>query len=89
MHETKQELIARHGLRCMYCGKEVKYKDIQWHHIKPKYASKANHEEVDNSYENGSLLCTKCHMAIHKYLWWDEEYQIMTEVIEDHKSASE
>jgi 5-methylcytosine-specific restriction endonuclease McrA len=89
MHETKQELIVRHGLRCMYCGREVKYREIQWHHIKPKYVSKANHEEADNSYENGSLLCTRCHTAIHKFLWWDEEYQEMTRVIENHKSASE
>lgn len=89
MHETKCELITRHGSRCMYCGRTVRYKDIQWHHIKPKYVFKVAHEEIDNSYENGALLCAKCHIAIHKFLWWDDKYQEITKVIEDHKSASE
>ncbi|MBQ8299908.1 MAG: HNH endonuclease [Clostridia bacterium] len=85
MHATKALLILRNGLRCMGCGKVAEYKDIQWHHIKPKYASKANHEPVDDSYENGSLLCKRCHIEIHKYLWWDMEYQLLTDLIEDNK----
>ncbi|MBQ8299582.1 MAG: HNH endonuclease [Clostridia bacterium] len=85
MHPTKLKLIQRNGLRCMACGKIVEYKNIQWHHIKPKYVSKANHEPVDDSYENGSLLCKRCHIEIHKYLWWDEEYQLLTDLIEDNK----
>ena len=85
MHETKCKLIERNGLVCMYCRKQVEYKDIQWHHIKPKYVFKAEHEEIDNSYANGSLLCSKCHVQLHKYLWWDEEYQTMTKIIEGNK----
>lgn len=85
MHETKALLITRNGLKCMGCGKEVEYKNIHWHHIKPKYVSKANHEPVDNSYDNGALLCVQCHQEIHKYLWWDLEYQLLTDIIEDNK----
>ena len=85
MHETKCKLIERNGLRCMYCKREVAYSDIQWHHIKPKYVFKAEHQEIDNSYENGSLLCSKCHAMIHKYNWEDSEYQKITSVIVNNK----
>lgn len=85
MHETKCKLIERNGLRCMACNQEFEYKDIHWHHLKPKYVSKANHEPIDNSYENSSLLCKKCHAEIHRYLWWDDEFQVMTSMIEGNK----
>lgn len=85
MHETKAQLILLNGMKCMGCGKATRLKDLQWHHIKPKYVSKACHEEPDNSYENGALLCKRCHVTIHKYLWWDKEYQLLTDLIEDNK----
>lgn len=85
MHETKALLIMRNGLKCMGCGRETKLKDLQWHHIVPKYVSKQRNEPPDNSYENGSLLCIKCHGTIHKYLYWDEEYQLLCDLIEDNK----
>lgn len=86
MHETKCKLIVEHGLRCMMCGHEKALKDLQWHHIKPKYLSKANHEPPDDSYENGSLLCKECHVKLHRYLWWDDEYQLLTELIISNKN---
>lgn len=85
MHETKALFIQRNGLRCMGCGKIVEYTNIQWHHIVPEYVSKINKQHPDNSYENGSLLCRKCHVAIHKYLYWQEEYQLLIDLIEDNK----
>lgn len=85
MHETKRQLIAVNGIKCMGCGRTVEYKDIQWHHITPKYVYKARHETPDDSYKNGALLCRRCHIEIHKYLWWDEEYQLLTDLIEDNK----
>lgn len=85
MHETKALLIMRNGLVCMGCGKETKLKDLQWHHIVPKYVSKLNKQPPDNSYENSSLLCKNCHIQIHKYLYWDIEYQMLTDLIEDNK----
>ena len=85
MHETKALLITRNGLRCMACGKEVEYKNIHWHHIKPKYVFKANHEPVDNTYENSALLCIRCHIELHKFLWWDDEFQVITSIIEGNK----
>ena len=85
MHETKALLIVRNGLFCMACGKLVPYSEIQWHHLVPKYVSKTYKQPPDNSYENGSLLCKRCHVEIHKYLWWDEEFQMLTDLIEDNK----
>ena len=86
MHETKALLITRNGLRCMGCGRVVSYKDIQWHHLVPKYVSKINKQPPDDSYENGSLLCIRCHVEIHKYLWWQDEFQLLTDLIEDNKN---
>lgn len=86
MHETKALLIMRNGLYCMGCGRETKLKDLQWHHIVPKYVSKLNKQPPDNSYENSSLLCKNCHIQIHKYLYWDEEYQMLIDLIEDNKN---
>lgn len=85
MHETKALLIMRNGLYCMGCGRETKLKDLQMHHLVPKYVSKANHEPPDDSYENNSLLCISCHRTIHKYLYWDIEYQMLIDLIEDNK----
>ena len=82
MHETKCKLIEKNGLRCMYCGEEVPYNQINWHHIKPKYISKMYGELPDDSYENGALVCLNCHSKIHQYAWWDEEYHQMMKVIE-------
>lgn len=81
MKETKWRLIKNNGCRCMLCGKTVPYEEIQWHHIFPRYASKRLGELPDDSYENGSLLCRHCHIEIHHYLWWDDEYQVMTDMI--------
>lgn len=85
MHETKRLLIINNGLRCMLCGKEVPYNQINWHHIKPKYVSKMYCELPDDSYENGSLVCVTCHAIIHQYAWWDEEYHQLMEIVKDNK----
>lgn len=85
MHETKALLIMRNGLYCMGCGRETKLKDLQMHHIVPKYVSKQRNEPPDDSYENNVLVCTRCHRTIHKYLYWDIEYQLLMELVEDNK----
>ena len=85
MHETKRQLIMNNGLRCMYCGKEVEYKLINYHHIKPKYVSKMYSELPDDSYANGSLICVSCHAKIHQYAWWDKEYHEMMDVVRQNK----
>mgnify|MGYP003309258810 CR=1 FL=1 len=87
MHATKGLLITRHGLKCMLCGRTIEYKDIQWHHIKPKYASKADGEPVDDSYENGSLTCVECHRYIHLHSWWSDEYQRLLQTLKNKISA--
>lgn len=85
MHPTKAALIASNGLRCMYCGKVVPYNQINWHHIKPKAVCKYYHEEIDNSYENGSLLCLECHAYVHTLYYWSDDYQRAMEVIRQNK----
>lgn len=86
MHDTKYMLIERHGLKCMLCGRTVEYKDIHWHHIKPKYASKFYGEPVDNSYANGSLICVSCHHYIHLYSWWGKEYHQLMSIVLSNKN---
>ena len=85
MHPTKAELITKNGLRCMLCGKECEYKEINYHHIVPKYVYKLLKIPIDNSYANGSLLCLSCHSKVHEYLYWDDEYQKMMDLVEDNK----
>ena len=88
MHDTKAELIRRNGLRCMLCGKTFSYRQIQWHHVKPKYVSKLEGEQPDNSYFNGALLCLKCHALVHEYLWWQDEYQMLMDMILENKKPA-
>ena len=85
MHVTKQLLIERNGLRCMLCGKEFKYNDLYWHHIKPKHVSLKRGEHIDNSYENGCLLCSDCHDYVHLFDWQDEEYKALMAQIKENK----
>ena len=85
MHQTKQELIERNGLKCMFCGEEVPYENIEWHHIIPKHITKFFGLPQDDSYENGALLCKRCHKIVHIYEYWDVEYYRITQVILSHK----
>lgn len=75
MHPTKARLIVDNGLRCMLCGREFPYKALNWHHIKWKSISKENNEPIDNSYENGVLLCLSCHHLVHTYEYDSQEYK--------------
>lgn len=85
MHPTKQELLNINGPRCMLCGKIFRYRELEWHHIVPKYVTTFYGQPKDDSYENGSILCLKCHARVHEYLYWDDEYQFLMDVIEDNK----
>jgi hypothetical protein len=58
----------------MICGKYFG-KEITHHHIKPKYA------DGTDDYNNGSLLCTRCHCHIHKYEYNSKQYLQLTEEI--------
>jgi len=85
MHPTKAKLICRNGLRCMLCEKEFPYQQINWHHIKWKSICKKEHISIDNSYENGSLLCLNCHAFVHTFSYWSDEYQYYMDVIRQNK----
>lgn len=69
----------------MLCGKVVDYKHINWHHIKPKAVCKHYGEPIDDSYENGSLLCLDCHAYVHSIYYWSKEYEKATEIILSNK----
>lgn len=84
MNETKVWLIIEHGTVCMLCGKDVGRK-IQWHHIRPKYDFKRCNEKIDDSVENGSLLCPDCHKLIHRYDYIDYRYKRLTLEIKKNK----
>lgn len=86
MHETKAILILKNGLRCMLCGKEVDYHRINWHHIKPKSVCKSLGENIDNSYENGSLLCLDCHAYVHTLDYESDEYKCAMDVVRKNKN---
>ena len=89
MHETKALLITKNGLRCMLCGKEVPYRQINWHHIKPKAVCRYYNEPIDNSYENGALLCLDCHAYVHTLYYWSYEYQAtMKRIINNRKPTT-
>lgn len=88
MHETKALLIVKNGLRCMLCGKEVPYNQINWHHIKPKAVCKYYGEPIDNSYENGALLCLECHAFVHQFYYWGKEYPELMERIKQNKKPN-
>lgn len=88
MHETKALLIKKNGLKCMLCGREVAYHEINWHHIKPKAICRKRKEPIDNSYENGALLCLSCHSYVHTLFYWSEEYKEATRIILSNKKPS-
>lgn len=86
MHETKAKLITKNGLRCMLCGRDVKYREIQWHHVKWKSICKKENIPIDNSYENGVLLCVMCHSYVHTLDYYSSEYQeLMRKAVKNRK----
>lgn len=85
MHETKALLIRENGLRCMLCGKEIPYYEINWHHIIPKFVFRQQKQPVDNSYENGSLLCVSCHTYVHSLDYPSCEYTQAMETVKRNK----
>lgn len=85
MHPTKEELIRRNGLKCMFCGKELPYNQLYWHHIKPRGECKREGKPVDDSYQNGSLLCLECHAYVHALYKDKYEYELAMSQIRFNK----
>lgn len=72
----------------MLCEKEFPYQQINWHHIKWKSICKKEHISIDNSYENGVLLCVSCHAYIHTLPYESKEYkEKMCKAISNRKSC--
>ena len=87
MSSVKKALLKEYGNKCMMCQKKFPLRLLQRHHIKPRYVFKQNGEQVDNTKENSSILCVSCHTMIHEYLWEDDEYQLLTEIILKTKTS--
>jgi predicted HNH restriction endonuclease len=68
----------------MLCGEDADL-TIQWHHITPKYVFSRAGFPIDNSVENGALLCPNCHVRIHKYQYGDKEFMGLTKSILENK----
>ena len=79
MHETKAKLITNNGLRCMLCGEQFPYWQIQWHHVKWKSVCKKENIPIDSSYENGVLLCVMCHSYVHTLEYDSKKYKKLME----------
>ena len=86
MHPVKELLIKRNGMYCMLCGKKCEYPDIEWHHIKWKSVTLRREGKIDNSYENGALLCTSCHHYVHTFSFYSDEYHDLMNVVRSHKA---
>lgn len=89
MHQTKALLLKYNGCRCMLCGRTVSYEQINWHHIKPKAVCKYYGEPIDNSYENGALLCLDCHAYVHTFNYWSKAYaRLMKRIVANKKPVA-
>lgn len=70
----------------MLCEKEMKYREIQWHHVKWKSICNKENTPIDNSYENGVLLCVMCHSYVHTLDYYSSEYQeLMRKAVKNRK----
>lgn len=85
MHPIKQLLIERNGCKCMLCGQEVEYEQLNWHHIIPKSWCKRNNLPIDNSYDNAALVCANCHAYIHRFDYGDKAYEELTKKMRKNK----
>ena len=86
MHPVKELLINRNGMYCMLCGKKCAYTEIEWHHIKWKSITRRREHKIDNSYDNGALLCAACHHYVHTFEYDSEEYRKLMSVVRSHKA---
>ena len=69
----------------MLCGKKKPYRELQWHHIKWKCICKKE-GTIDDSYENGLLLCVMCHSYIHTLEYDSDKYRmLMKKAIENRE----
>ena len=81
MKVAKLQLLQKHGTKCMLCQSDVG-KKIQWHHIKPRSVGGLD------SYANGALLCSNCHVEVHRHIYGDKKYTEYTNIILANKKGS-
>lgn len=76
--KIKIKLMKINGKKCMICG-ERPSSPIEHHHLIPRSAG------GKNDYENGSLLCARCHSIVHKYEYGSCQYELLTKLIKTNK----
>uniref|UniRef100_A0A6M3LUB5 Putative homing endonuclease n=1 Tax=viral metagenome TaxID=1070528 RepID=A0A6M3LUB5_9ZZZZ len=54
--KERQAIYNKYGCRCAYCGKEIKYKDMQVDHIEPQTWRLI----INNSFSNLNPSCRRC-----------------------------
>lgn len=82
---VKKEMIKNNSTKCMICG-ELMGNKIQFHHIVPKWYSKRNGMPIDNSYEQGILVCQKCHNELHRVRYKSRDYEHLVATALSHKN---
>ena len=60
--KTKHELYKKVEGRCEVCGKEVKYRNMQMHHVLPY----GRFPDLSLDPRNIMLVCCDCHKEIHQ-----------------------
>lgn len=55
-------LLDERGHKCEICGRDLDWKTISVHHIKPRLT----HPELEFEKDNLMALCFDCHMQLHE-----------------------
>ena len=80
---VKQELLSKHGSKCMLCGEVVPQSEVTLHHIRPRYLDGAD------DYENCALLCKYCHFdVVNKINHESEEYIALMNQVKSNKKRT-
>ena len=56
----RMQVYNKYGGHCAYCGREIKYKDMQVDHIWPQHIMRLIDVEKMNSAENLNPSCRRC-----------------------------
>lgn len=63
----REEVYRKYDGHCAYCGCEITIGDMQVDHVKAKYLSQLDGEDVDNSIGNLMPACRQCNFYKSTY----------------------
>lgn len=58
--EIREQVYAKYGGHCAYCGSMIEYKDMQVDHLVSVFSALYDKREVDNSLSNLMPACRQC-----------------------------